>query len=196
MRLLLRGMHELTRADLSAWSGGLSVDEFIKVSREGRERGDFIMHRENSTLVDLNPVKLRAVGKMKATITQRFNIQGCSVDIECDCRFQFFCKKIPSKSGSLEWKTQYVKLIYEKDKMIPVDGQSVPKFDEAQLNLYPEGYRYLGLAQSTLGHQVLPGLPILNNKAFFEMYDAINLWLQGDDIGRLLGVPETRLERR
>jgi hypothetical protein len=148
------------------------------------------MHRENSTLVDLNSVKLRAIGKMKATITQRFNIHGCAVDVECDCRFIFFCKKIKSDAGNLEWKAQYVKLFYEKDKVIPVDGNSAPDFDERELNVYPEGYRYLGAAQSTLGHKVLYSLPTLQNRAFFDMYDAMETWLQGKDVGLFLGVPE------
>ena len=45
------------------------------------------MHRENGTLVDLNPVTGRAVGKMKATITQRFMFPEGACDVECDCRF-------------------------------------------------------------------------------------------------------------
>lgn len=48
-----------------------------------------------------------------------------------------------------------MKLFYEKDKVIPVDGHSVPDFDDSELNKYPEGYRYLGAAQSTLGHHIL-----------------------------------------
>lgn len=126
---------------------------------------------------------------MKATISQRFKIQGCTVDIECDCWFIFFCKKVPSNAGNLEWKVQYATLFYEKDKLIPVDGSSVPNFDEGELNAYPEGYRYLGAAQSILGHKVLQGLPMLQNKGSFDMYNAMQLWSQGKDVGRLLGVP-------
>ncbi|KAF7945596.1 uncharacterized protein EAE97_004634 [Botrytis byssoidea] len=38
----------------TAWSGGKAIDDCISVSKEGRKNGDFIMHRENGTLVDLN----------------------------------------------------------------------------------------------------------------------------------------------
>jgi hypothetical protein len=95
------------------------------------------MHRENGTLVDLNLAKERAIGKMKATITQRFTIDSIDVDVECDCRFIFWCKK---ENG--EWKVQYNRLFYEKDKLIPVDGKTVPVFGKEQLEKYPVGYTY------------------------------------------------------
>ena len=78
---------------------------------------------------------------MKATITQRFQLAGGVADIDCDCRFIFFCKKVPPH-GNFEWKVKYVKLFYEKDKVIPVDGRPIPKFDPVELSRYPEGYRF------------------------------------------------------
>ena len=160
-----------------AWSGGLSIDDFIKVSIKGRANGDFIMHRENGTLVNLNLAKERAIGKMKATITQRFKIDNIPVDIECDCRFIFFVKK---EDG--EWKTQFVKLFYEKDKMIAVDGKTAPDVPAGALDEYPEGYQYLAWAQHKLGHKILNGLPTANNKGFFDMYNAMAAWLQGEKV--------------
>jgi hypothetical protein len=38
----------------SAWSGALSIDDFIKVSIEGRANGDFIAHCECGTLANVN----------------------------------------------------------------------------------------------------------------------------------------------
>jgi hypothetical protein len=174
-----------------AWSGGLSIEDFIEVSKRGRARGDFIMHRENGTLVDLNAKLGRAIGKMKATITQRFTIDSIPVDVECDCRFIFFTKKEPTSTsgGQAVWKTQYVKLFYEKDKVIPVDGHTVPHFDKAELAKYPEGYQYLSVAQATLGHKILGGLPTLNNKGFEHLCEAMDLWLQGKSVADILEVP-------
>ena len=158
----------------------------------GRARGDFIMHRENGTLVDLNPATHRAVGKMKATITHRFDIDGIKFDMECDCRFIFFCHKSPTSTsnGRAEWKTQYVKLFYEKDKVVAVDGHTVPKFEKEELEKYPEGYQYLGVAQSKLGHEILGGLPTMNNQGFKDLYQAIDEWLQGKEVAKILQVPE------
>jgi len=161
----------------TTWSGGLSIDDFIKVSIKGRKAGDFIMHRENGTLVNLNLAKERAIGKMKATITQRFKIDNIPVDIECDCRFIFFVKK---EDG--EWKTQFVKLFYEKDKMLAVDGKNVPEIPAGALDEYPEGYQILAWAQAKLGHKILGGLPTANNKGFFEMYEKMAAWLQGETV--------------
>lgn len=176
----------------TTWSGGLSIEDFIEVSKRGRAKGDFIMHRENGTLVDLNPSTLRAVGKMKATITQRFTFDNITFDIECDCRFIFFCHKSPTSTsgGKLEWKMQYSKLFYEKDKVVPVDGKTVPTFTEEELSKYPVGYQLLGAAQAKLGHEILGGLPTLNNQAFFTLYQAIDEWLQGKNVENLLGVPQ------
>ena len=150
------------------------------------------MHRENGTLVDLNPSTLRAIGKMKATITHRFHLENITFDMECDCRFIFFCHKGPTSTsgGKAEWKTQYVKLFYEKDKVVPVDGKTVPTFTEEELSKYPVGYQYLGAAQAKLGHEILGGLPTMNNQAFYDMYQAMDGWLQGKNVDELLKIPQ------
>ena len=150
------------------------------------------MHRENGTLVDLNPSTSRAVGKMKATITQRFTMDSITFDTECDCRFIFFCTKAPTStsSGRAEWKTQYVKLFYEKDKVVAVDGKNVPSFSEEELGRYPVGYQYLGASQAKLGHKILGGLPTMEGKAFFTLYEAIDEWLKGNNVEDLLEVPK------
>jgi len=135
------------------------------------------MHRENGTLANVNLAKQRGIGKMKATITQRFTLQGIPVDVECDCRFIFFAK---IEDG--EWKAQYVKLFYEKDKMIPVDGKTVPVFPKEELDKYTEGYKYLAVAQNSLGHPILNDLPNADNKGFHDMYKAMAAWLQGEEI--------------
>lgn len=135
------------------------------------------MHRENGTLANVNLAKQRGVGKMKATITQRFTIQGIPVDVECDCRFIFFCK---IENG--EWKAQFVKLFYEKDKMIAVDGKTVPTFPQEELDGYTEGYKYLAAAQHSLGHKILNDLPNAMNQGFKDMYTAMADWLQGKEI--------------
>ena len=173
---LLSTTHHSTNITL-AWSGGLTIEQFIDVSIKGRANGDFIAHRENGTLANVNLSKERGIGKMKATITQRVHLKGIPVDVECDCRFIFFVKK---EGG--EWKTQFVKLFYEKDKVVPVDGKTVPDFPKEELEKYTEGYQYLGAAQATLGHKILNDLPNANNKGWYDMYSAMADWLQGKEI--------------
>lgn len=162
----------------TTWSGGLTIEQFIDVSIKGRANGDFIMHRENGTLANVNLAKQRGIGKMKATITQRFtNLQGVPCDIECDCRFIFFAM---IEDG--EWKAKYVKLFYEKDKVVAVDGHTAPKFEQSELDKYTEGYKYLGAAQATLGHKILNDLPNANNQGWYDMYKAMADWLDGKDV--------------
>jgi len=161
----------------TTWSGPLTIEKFIEVSIKGRENGDFIMHRENGTLANVNLAKQRGIGKMKATITQRVVIDGIPVDVECDCRFIFFAL---IEDG--EWKARFVKLFYEKDKVIPVDGKTVPDFPKEELAKITEGYAYLGVAQAKLGHKILNDLPNANNAGFLRMYESMADWLQGKDV--------------
>jgi hypothetical protein len=164
----------------------VTIDQFIEVSKKGRANGDFIMHRECGTLVDLNQKTGRAVGKMKTTITQRFNWDGLEFDIDCDNRFFFFCKK----NDRGEWKHAYYKVIYEKDRVVPVDGKNVPTFDEKDLNKYPYGYRHLGAAQARVGHECLTNLPTMNNEGYAKMYQAVDAWLEGSSIEEYLEIPK------
>ncbi|KAI1174083.1 hypothetical protein F4777DRAFT_599915 [Nemania sp. FL0916] len=181
----------------TTWSKRQSIDGFIEMSKRGKARGDFIMHRECGTMVDLNPGMHRAVGKMKATITQRFTIPGDAergvqpmvFDVDCDCRFHFFCLEQPAEHGSrTEWKVRYVKLIYDKDKIVPVDGNVAPVFSEDVLRRYPEGYQYLGAAQHMLGHEIDEFLPTIQgpekgpaHRLWLDMYSKMEQWLNGDD---------------
>lgn len=182
----------------TAWSREQPYDVFIEKSKMGKAAGDFIMHRECGTLVELNPATERAVGKMKATITQRFTLssslgggEGASsnggdgfssfepvvFDVDCDCRFHFFCLK-DGEAG--EWKVKYVKLIYEKDKVVPVDGMRAPAFRKEVLDQYPEGYKYLGAAQRMLGHDIDGCLPTPNDHGLWlDLYEKMEQWLDG-----------------
>ena len=154
------------------------------------------MHRECGTLVELNTTGTRAVGKMKATITQRFSMpprQGqhllspssddgendVEFDVDCDCRFIFFCEK--DVAGA--WKTHYVKLDYDKDKVVSVDGKLAPVFSGAEMKNYPEGYKYLGAAQARLGYDIDVHLPTPRNDFWWKMYQCMEQWLDGHDAG-------------
>jgi len=105
------------------------------------------MHRCHGVTTDITPDADRAVTKMKATITQRFVIDGCEVDAEADCRFCFFFEKVDGR-----WGARFVRHWYEKDKLIPVNPAKVPVVDEAKLETYPQGYKCLAYCQElTMG---------------------------------------------
>ncbi|KAK3313290.1 hypothetical protein B0H66DRAFT_502669 [Apodospora peruviana] len=166
----------------TTWSGPQHVDDFIAISKAGKENGVFIMHRECGTLAELSQDGKRAIGKMKATITHRFSPpkgEG-AYDVDCDCRFIFFCER--TEDG--DWKAKYVKLFYDKDKVVPVDGYTCPRFDEkTELSRYPEGYRYLGAAQARLGYEIDLKLPTpRDNELWVRMYGEMEKWLDGKSV--------------
>jgi hypothetical protein len=97
--------------------------------------GAFIMHRccgiSSDVAVDDagDGVGRRAVTKMKAVITQRFELEGGEVDVEADCRFAFFWEKEGEderegdgrderREGDRmrkgEWRARFVRHWYEK----------------------------------------------------------------------------------
>ncbi|KIW15439.1 hypothetical protein PV08_05485 [Exophiala spinifera] len=140
----------------TTWSGKVHYEDFIAASKAGMDEGIFIMHRCHGLSTDINETATRAVTKMKATITQRFVLDGCEVDAEVDCRFLFFWDKVESRVTHLpEWKAKFVRHWYEKDKLIPVDPRRVPELDQCLLDRFPSGYRYLAYCQ-----QKLMGLPV------------------------------------
>ena len=170
----------------------MAIADFIKVSKAGMDNGAFIMHRCHGSTTDITPDAARAVTKMKATITQRFVLDGCEVDAESDCRFSFFWSRAPETN---EWKANFLKAFYEKDKLIPVNPNKVPALNEKRLETIPSGYRYLGYCQEiTMGVSVLKDLPgHLREKGILggskvagekhdEMYWLAKQWLDGKDV--------------
>lgn len=97
----------------TTWTGRTHHLDFIKASQAGMDKGAFIMHRCHGISTDINLDGTRAVTKMKATITQRFQLDGMEVDAESDCRFCFFWAKLDG-----EWRARYVRHWYEKVRLL------------------------------------------------------------------------------
>lgn len=157
------------------------------------DAGAFIMHRCHGISTDIDASATRATTKMKATITQRFMIEGCQVDAESDCRFLFFWLKMPDG----EWRARYVRHWYEKDKLIAVDPRKVPSLDDEKLMGFPEGYRYLAYCQEvSMGVEVKKDMPGHRREKGIEggsriagekhdlLYDLARRWVEGEDIDK------------
>jgi hypothetical protein len=86
-------------------------------------------------------------------------------------------------------------VFYEKDRIMSLDGKPLPTWDKATLEKFPEGYRWFGAAQEKLGHKMLFDLPTFKNQWFYDLYEGMNLWLEGKDAkaARKIGVPEDRI---
>ena len=171
----------------TSWSGRVAASDFIEMSKKGMDKGVFIMHRCHGLTTDINHSGTRAVTKMKATITQRFDMDGGEADAEADCRFVFFFSKTEDR-----WGANYVRHWYEKDKLIPVDPTRVPRIDQGKLKAYPRGYKYLAYCQEVVlglpvtrdlpGHRIDVAAGTVNGEKHDLLYWQAKSWVEGGEI--------------
>ena len=146
--------------------------EFIRVSRDGFERGVSILHFLGGFTCDL--AGDRAISQVKMTINQRATVDDVLVDVVCTGRFYDFLDKRQGRWGIVRRQP-----IYEKDRMDPVDPAARLVLDSARLASFPEGYRHLGYLQSKVGFTVKTGLPGLRGPAVQTLYAEGAAWLAG-----------------
>jgi hypothetical protein len=155
----------------ATWFQG-SATEFIRVTREGFDKGVSILHFLGGTTCDV--AGTRAVAQTKMTINQRAPVDGVVCDVVCTGRFYDFFEKRQGRWGVVRRQP-----IYEKDRLDPVDPAAKLSLDAALLAQFPEGYRHLGYLQSKNGHNVKKGLPGLRGEAVQTLYAEGKAWLAG-----------------
>lgn len=146
---------------------------FIKVSREGFDKGVSILHFLGGTSVDL--AGGRAIAQTKMTINQRAQVEGVWVDVVCTGRFYDFFEKRAGKWGIVRRQP-----IYEKDRMDVLDPSAALKLDAALLASFPEGYRHLAYLQSRIGFKIKPDMPGLKGEVVQALYARGAKWLSGE----------------
>lgn len=156
----------------ATWFQG-NRDAFIKVSREGFEKGVSILHFLGGTSVDLKGNL--AIVQTKMTISQRGMVDGVMCDVVCTGRFYDFIEKCDGK-----WVIVLRQPIYEKDRLDPLDPSAELKLDEELLNSFPTGYRHLAYIQTRLGFKVKTDMPGLTGEVVDRLYDRGLGWLNGD----------------
>src|ERR1051326_8071561 len=107
--------------------------EFIRVSKEGFERGVNILHALNGWSCDVSGS--RAISQVKMNIFQRAPLDGVFVDVICWGRFYDFFERRDGK-----WAIVRRQPVYEKDRLDPVDPSATLKLDASLLERFPEGY--------------------------------------------------------
>jgi hypothetical protein len=155
----------------ATWFQGPARD-FIKVSREGFDKGVSILHFLGGSSVEVKGA--RAIAQTKMTISQRGSLEGELVDVVCTGRFYDFFEKRQNR-----WAIVRRQPIYEKDRMDPVDPAARIKLDPDLAGSMPEGYRHLGYLQSKLGFKVKRDLPQLKGAAIEQLYRQGRAWLDG-----------------
>jgi hypothetical protein len=160
---------------MATWFQGPAAD-FIRVSREGFERGVNILHFLGGNSVDL--AGDRAISQTKMTILQRAAVHGVECDIACIGRFYDFLEKRDGR-----WGIVLRQPIYEKDRLDPVDPAATVSLDPEVLAGFPIGYRHLAYAQTQIGYDVKRDMPGLVGPGVEQLYRRGADWLAGGQIG-------------
>jgi hypothetical protein len=161
---------------MATWFQG-TADDFIRVSREGFDRGVRILHFLGGTSLEV--AALRAVAQTKMTITQRADVEGVECDVVCTGRFYDF---LETRGG--RWGIVLRQPIYEQDRIAPIDPSATVRLDRAQLESFPVGYRHLAYLQTGLGFQVKPDMPGLKGPEVEALYASGARWLAGENLDR------------
>jgi len=156
---------------MATWFQGPAA-EFIRVSREGFERGVSILHFLGGTTIDL--AGTRAIAQTKMTISQRADVHGVQCDIVCTGRFYDFLERRDGR-----WGIVLRQPIYEKDRLDPVNPAARLGLDLARLEQFPPGYRHLAYAQSEIGYEVKRDMPGLTGAGVERLYRRGDEWLGG-----------------
>jgi len=159
---------------MATWFQG-SADDFIRVSREGFERGVSILHFLGGTAIDL--AGDRAIAQTKMTISQRAEVDGVPCDVVCTGRFYDFLERRDEA-----WGIVLRQPIYEKDRLDPVDPSAPLDLDRSLLERFPEGYRHLAYAQTRIGFEVKRDMPGLTGPEVDALYARGARWLRGGPV--------------
>jgi hypothetical protein len=158
----------------ATWFQG-SAEEFIEVSKKGYANGVRVFHQLSGTSIDVKGK--RAIAMTKMTITQRGKVDGETCDVICAGRFYDFLEKRKGK-----WGIVLRRLIYEMDRLVPLDPAATIKLDKKILDRFPVGYRHLAYLQVKGGFNVKPDLPGTDGPAVDALYAKGADWLKGKKI--------------
>ena len=156
---------------MATWFQG-PAEEFIRVSKEGFDRGVSILHFLGGQSIDL--AGDRAFSQTKMTINQRAEVHGVLCDVVCTGRF---CDFVERRDG--RWGIVLRQPIYEKDRMDPVDPAARLELDRELLEQFPAGYRHLAYLQTQNGFAVKRDMPGLVGPEVEALYARGKAWLEG-----------------
>jgi hypothetical protein len=159
---------------MATWFQGPAAD-FIRVSREGFERGVRILHFLGGSSIDV--ADNRAIAQTKMTISQRADVDGVRCDVVCTGRFYDFCERRDGR-----WAIVLRQPIYEKDRLDPIDPAAKLSLDAKLLSQFPEGYRHLAYLQTRIGYDVKRDMPGLTGPEVDALYARGRRWLEGQSL--------------
>ena len=116
----------------------------------------------------------RAIAETRLMLLVRGALQQTEVDVTCYTRSY---DRLVRTAGA--WRIQQREMIYEKDRLDPVDPLARITLDAAALAQYPVGYRHLAYLQAAGGGRITPDLPVAGSEALKRLYAAGEQWLRG-----------------
>ena len=151
-----------------------SAEEFIARGRGAWAAGAKVLHTLDGSHIEVDGS--RAIAWTKMQIVHRARVHDVQVDVVCHGRF---CDAFEKADG--HWGLLSRQLIYEMDRILPLEpGVTVP-LDEELLSSFPEGYRHLAYVQTKLGLTVNQNLPGTRDPVTQSLLDRMRRWLvEGD----------------
>jgi hypothetical protein len=159
---------------MATWFQG-SAEEFMRVTQEGMDRGVSIFHLLGGSSLEV--AGQRAVAQTRTMISQRAPVHNVLCDVLCIARFYDFFEKRDGR-----WAIVLRRLIYEKDRIDPVDPSQTLSLDAKLLERFPEGYRHLAYLQTNIGYTVRTDLPGTKGPEIEALYNRGKQWLAGEPL--------------
>jgi hypothetical protein len=153
----------------TTWFDG-SFDAFVEACQGSWRKGLRSQHFLGGTAAQINGA--RAIAQTRMAIMVRSRLDGVEVDAACYGRF---FDRVEKREGS--WRIAKRSVIYEKDRIDPVDPGAGISLDPGLLERFPEGYRHLAYLQTKNGAQVNPNLPTARGEALEALLREAKAWL-------------------
>ena len=155
----------------TTWFDG-TFEAFVESCRASWAKGSRSQHFLGGTAADVEGE--RAIAQTRMSINVRSRLDGIEVDAVCYGRF---FDRVEKRGGA--WRIAKRSVIYEKDRLDPVDPVARISLDPELLGRFPEGYRHLAYLQTRNGAQVNTNLPTASGAALERLLREAKAWLAG-----------------
>jgi hypothetical protein len=153
----------------TTWFDG-RFEDFVESCRTSFGKGSRSQHFLGGTVAEIKGA--RAIAQTRMSINVRSQLDGVEVDAVCTGRF---FDRVERRDGV--WRLFKRSVIYEKDRIDPVDPGATVSLDPALLARFPEGYRHLAYLQTKNGARVNPNLPTARGEALEKLLVEAKAWL-------------------
>lgn len=168
----LRATAHPDAAMTTTWFDG-PFDDFVEACQASWRKGSRSQHFLGGTSAEINGD--RALAQTRMSIMVRSTLDGVEVDAVCYGRF---FDRVEKREGV--WRLFKRSVIYEKDRLDPVDPGATIALDPALLKRFPEGYRHLAYLQTRNGARVNPDLPTARGDALDKLLHDARAWLAAE----------------